>query len=112
MTLRHCADLSDTQWLVDSPIPWDQLVGFGPAGFDAYARLRFIPDPVRTGQSEADVDLPDEHPSDDVQVRRALEVLGPFTSTPDELYVCVWDGDRLRTASCHFPRALGLGTSP
>jgi hypothetical protein len=30
-------------WIVNSDRPWQQLVGFGPAGFDSYARLRFLP---------------------------------------------------------------------
>jgi hypothetical protein len=37
--------------------PWQQLVGFGPAGFPAYARLRFLPDPTYEGQSENDVEI-------------------------------------------------------
>jgi hypothetical protein len=43
-------------WIVDSDLPWQQLVGFGPAGFDSHARLRFLPDPVGPGRSENDAD--------------------------------------------------------
>jgi hypothetical protein len=68
------------------------VVLFGPAGFAAYARLRFIPDPDRPGQAEADVVLPDDHPSDAAQARRALHRLARFTATPGECYFCVWDG--------------------
>lgn len=92
MTLQPAADRAATGWLVESPIPWGQLVGFGPAGFDGYVRLRFIPDPVRSGQSETDVDMPDDHPSDHEQLSRAIKILRPFSRTPDEWYFCVWDG--------------------
>ena len=56
MTLTFCRELSAADWIVHSELPWHQLVGFGPAGFDAYARLRFLPDPARPGQSENDVE--------------------------------------------------------
>lgn len=92
VTLHHCRDTSTAAWLVASPIAWNQLVGFGPAGFGAYARLRFIPDPVRIGQAETDVDLPENHLSDYAQTRQALGILQEFTDTPDEWYFCVWDG--------------------
>ena len=38
MTLRCCRDLSAAEWLTASDLPWQRLVCFGPAGFDAYAR--------------------------------------------------------------------------
>jgi hypothetical protein len=37
--------------------PWQQLVGFRPLRYPAYARLRFLPDPAYEGQSENDVDV-------------------------------------------------------
>lgn len=88
MTLASCWDLSDADWIVHSDLPWQQLVGFGPAGFDAYARLRFLPDPVRPGQSEADVD-PDWRTD---QLPTLFEVLAIQTSTADDCYFCVWEG--------------------
>lgn len=36
--------------------------------------------------------MPDGHPSDWEQARQALAVLERFTTTPDELFVCVWEG--------------------
>ncbi len=54
MTLTYCWDLSAADWIAHSDLRWSQLVGFGPASFEAYARLRFLPDPVRPGQSEND----------------------------------------------------------
>ena len=55
MTLTFCWDLSAADWIARSDLPWSQLVSFGPAGFDGYARLRFLPDPAYPGQSENDV---------------------------------------------------------
>jgi len=85
-------DLDPTAWLLRSPVPWARLVGFGPAGFEAYARVRYIPDPVRPGQHEADHDLPEDHPSSLDQARRALAVLADLTSTPDDCWFAVWEG--------------------
>jgi hypothetical protein len=69
-----------------------QLILFGPAGYEAYARLRYIPDPSRPGQAEADVELPENHPSDITQARRALHLLSRFTATPQQCYFCIWEG--------------------
>lgn len=86
------ADLSPADWLTTSTLPWHQLVTFGPEGFEQYARVRFIPDPSYDGQSEADVDRPDDAPSDLDLVRHAVRVLAPFTTTPDRCHLGQWDG--------------------
>ena len=52
MSLRSCSDPSAAAWITSSKRPWHQLVTFGPSGFDAYARLRFLPDPRYDGQPE------------------------------------------------------------
>lgn len=88
MTLTSCWDLAAADWIVHSDLPWQQLVGFGPAGFDAYARLRFLPDPALPGQSENDV----EAEWRTSQVPRLFEVLAAHTTTPDSCYFCVWEG--------------------
>ncbi|WP_433726415.1 hypothetical protein ACQP2Y_09360 [Actinoplanes sp. CA-051413] len=92
MKFSFCPDPTPADWLVRSGAPDLRLITFGPAGFEAYARLRYIPDPVRLGQEEADADVPDDHPSDIAQARRTLHRLAPFTNTPDECYFCVWEG--------------------
>jgi hypothetical protein len=92
MVLAHTTDTAPAAWLENSRIPWDQLVTFGPGGYEAYARLRYIPDPTSPGQHEADVDLPADHPLDASQARRALSVLADFTETPDECFFCIWEG--------------------
>ena len=92
MTLGFCPDVTAADWLVGSGTPFDQLVTFGPAGFEAFARLRFIRDPRSPQEEEADVDKLIDHPSDISQTRRALHRLARFTSTPDLCYFCLWEG--------------------
>ena len=92
MALRFCSDPSAANWIARSGTPWSQLVTFGPEGFEAYARLRFIPDPRGPGQDEGDSGIAADHPSDFAQARRAIHRLTPFTSTPQEAWFCVWDG--------------------
>ncbi|GAA0268413.1 hypothetical protein [Cryptosporangium japonicum] len=90
MTLRRCTDRKAANWILSSGLPWQQLVGFGPGGFAAYARLRLLPDPAWDGQSENDVEVDDEPEHD--QVATALDVLSRHTGTPDDWYFCVWEG--------------------
>lgn len=92
MTLRTCTDTSEADWLFQSDIRWDQAVGFGPLGFDAYARLRFIPDPVRDRQPETDIELPDDHPPEWSQTSLALDILRQFTTTAERWFICAWEG--------------------
>ena len=89
MTLTVCRDLSPASWLSDSDLPWGRLVGFGPAGFEAYARLRILPDPQRPGQSEAEAVV---EPWRRDQVTRLLRALAAHTATPEDCWFCVWEG--------------------
>lgn len=90
MALIPCPDLSAAGWITGSDQPWEQLVGFGPGGFPAYARLRFLPDPAYEGQSENDVDV-DDAQDETAQLRVALETLARHTRTSDDCYFCLWD---------------------
>lgn len=92
MTLTRCSDLSAADWLTASDEPWGRLVSLGPAGFPAYARLRFLPDPAYEGQSENDVDLGEDAPSETAQLRAVVDVLSRYTRTPGDCYFCLWDG--------------------
>jgi len=96
------------RWIVESATPFDQLTMFGPSGFEASARLRFIPDPSCQGQDEADVVLPDDHIPDLVQVQLALRRLAEFTATPQDCYFCVWDG----YSDIELPAAAALVVLP
>jgi hypothetical protein len=42
VTLTFCSDLAAADWIVHSNLPWQQFVCFGPAGFNAFARLRLL----------------------------------------------------------------------
>jgi hypothetical protein len=75
---------------MSSDLPWQQLITFGPSGFEAYARLRFLPDPVYAGQPEIEID--DDASSEHELLRTTLEVLRQHTRAPDDCYFCLWDG--------------------
>lgn len=92
MTLTWCSDVSPARWIADAEVPWDRLVSFGPDGFPAHARLRFLPDPAYPGQSENDVEEPDGALPEGEQLRIALEVLAAHTRTPSDCFFCVWEG--------------------
>jgi hypothetical protein len=65
-------------------------VGLGPPGFEAYARLRFLPDPVYPGQPE--IHLDQDGPPEHELLRATVEVLREHTTAPDDVYYCLWDG--------------------
>jgi hypothetical protein len=89
--LTFCRDVSAADWLIGTGLPWVRLVTLGPPGFEAYGRLRQLPDPTRPGQSENDVDTDVDRAGPD-QLATLLGVLGSWTSTPDDCWFCVWDG--------------------
>jgi hypothetical protein len=91
VSLAVCSDLSPAGWIVASEVPWQQLVSFGPAGFGAYARVRFIPDPIRDGQRESEAD-PDASPDEVDQWRALLQLLAAGTPDPDDCYFGLWEG--------------------
>jgi hypothetical protein len=84
--------MSAADWIVQAHIPWEQLVNFGPPDFPAYARLRFIPDPTKPGQTEAEANVAVDHPSDMQQTQRAVDHLRRFTAAPEDCYFCLWEG--------------------
>jgi hypothetical protein len=93
MKLSYCSDTTSADWLVRSGTPAEQLITFGPSGFEAFARLRFIPDlPGPDQEDQGYADVANDHPSDIAQTRRALHLLAAFTSTPQECYFCLWEG--------------------
>lgn len=92
MPLVPVSDLTAADWLTGADEPWGRLVTMGPAGYAAYARLRFIPDPEHPGQQEADRERPDGSPSDIEQLRMAATVLTRHTRSPDDAWHCLWDG--------------------
>ena len=115
MSLRPVRDGSPADWLVAQGQPWPRLSLFGPDGYEAYARLRFIPDPRFGGQEEADHDGGDDLPGELEQLRTVVEVLRRHTSTPEVAWHCLWDGwgDLHESATVHHPhRSYHLFTGP
>lgn len=102
MSLGICSDLSPASWLVTSDVPWDRLVTFGPAGFPAYARVRFIPDPTHRRQREWEADL-DASPSETEQWRALLQILARETSDPSDCYFGLWEGWPLSESVRRWP---------
>jgi hypothetical protein len=91
MRLQHAAASAAAEWI--SGWSFEELVTFGGgSGFEAYARLRYLPDPTWGGQREAQVELPPDHLSDLDQARSALDHLARHTATADHCYFCIWDG--------------------
>jgi hypothetical protein len=91
MPLAVCSDVSPADWIVASGLSWPRLVSFGPMGFAAYARIRFIPDPTREGQQETEAD-PDATPDEVDQWRSLLQLLATSTTDPTNCYFGLWEG--------------------
>lgn len=90
--LEHSENLSAAAWLSESDAsPW-RLVTFGHAAFPAYARLRYLPDPVRPGMTEAEALVPADHLTDIAAARLALRALARYSASTDRCYVCLWEG--------------------
>ena len=102
MSLVVCSDLSPATWIATSNEPWQRLVTFGPAGFAAYARVRFIPDPTHQGQQEHEADL-DASPDETAQWRALLHVLAAHTVHPADCYFGLWEGWGLSESARGWP---------
>ncbi len=89
VALTPCDDASPFRWIAQDGSPWSRLVSFGPSGFAAYARLRFVPDPAYEGQQEADADAVNDEAE---QLRMVFDVLAEHTRTPRDCYFCLWEG--------------------
>jgi hypothetical protein len=80
MPLEPQLDVAAADWFAHADADWADLVGYGPPGFEAYARVPF--------------DLDDDSPvNPDVRVMQAaLDLLEQHTATPESIYVGVWHG--------------------
>jgi len=95
--IRSAADADTAQWLLRSDVDWQDLVRYGPPGFDVYVRIAFPQD------SEADAGNPSgEAPVD--AVRAALAALGSYTATPSKGYAAIWEGWQSRAPAPQAPR--------
>ena len=92
MTLQPTDELSAAAWLSATDAGPTRLITFGPASFPAYARLRYLPDPVRPDMRESDVRLPPHRTTEIDMARTALEALAGYSSSTRHCYICVWAG--------------------
>ncbi|WP_432573584.1 hypothetical protein [Kineococcus sp. SYSU DK005] len=92
MNLTACREHSPAEWIATPERPWHRLVGLGPGGYPAYARLRFIPDPTGPDQAEADVDSENTAALETARLRTTAAVLAAHTGTPRRCYFAIWDG--------------------
>lgn len=90
--LEHSPDLTPARWLIRSETDAGRLITFGPSGFEAHARLRYIPDPTGPGLAESDVQVADDHPTELDQARTVLGALARHTASPDTCFFGVWEG--------------------
>jgi hypothetical protein len=107
VSLAVCSDLSPADRIVACDVSWPRLVRFGPAGFAAYARVRFIPDPTREGHRESEAD-PDASPDEVDQWRALLELVAAGTEEPDDCYFGLWEGWGSRNRRVDGPSSVFL----
>lgn len=103
MPLTICSDVSVANWIVCSDLSWAQLATFGPGGFAAYARLRFLPDPSYDGQREKDADR-NGAPCAAEQWQALFELLVAHTPAPDDCYFALWEGWGFSESTRQRPR--------
>ncbi|MCX6406289.1 MAG: hypothetical protein NTV28_05155 [Propionibacteriales bacterium] len=90
--MRLVHDAGEAAWLPPAgDATTESTLRFGPAGFEAYARVLQLPDPAFDRQPEAEVadEVLDAAPSDDELVTRVVEVLG---GSSDDLFLLLWEG--------------------
>jgi hypothetical protein len=91
VSLVRRTDVSPASWVSGSEIPWPQLVTFGPPGFAAYARLRFLRDPAYEGETETEAGRSTTRDGRG-QWPALAELLAGHTRTADDCYFCLWEG--------------------
>lgn len=72
---------SPARWLVNADVGWQDLVRYGPPGFEVYARVALV-------QETDEADSDGEEPA----LREALTTLRGFTTTPDTGFAAIWEG--------------------
>lgn len=92
MTLRPCDDLSAAAWLSATDADPTRLITFGPPAFPAYARLRYLPDPLRPNMRESDAQLSSRQATEVEMARTVLRALADYSSSTGDCFVCVWEG--------------------
>ncbi len=77
--VRPASDSEPAKWLLRPGVDWWDLVRYGPPGFDVYVRIAFAQDL-------------DGVAGEDPRLRRALETLAAYTTTPACAYAAIWEG--------------------
>ncbi len=91
MPLELCSNLTPAAWIHESETPWSQLATFGPSGFPAYARLRFLRDPAYAEEKASDAGRTETRDGRE-QWPTLAQRLADYTQPPDDCYVCLWEG--------------------
>ncbi len=92
MALEFPSDSPAADWLLNDIGDPDRLVVAGPMCYEAYARLLFVPDPETRFAAEADITLPDEHPTEVALVASTVRMLAATDPSSNQLWFCIWDG--------------------
>jgi hypothetical protein len=99
--LRFEPDSSPADWFARRDEPWGELVTKGPAGFESYARVRY---------------LEEDRISQRVLFARLRVHLAGWTTTPGDCFHGLWDGavsamlgDPARGISPWFPASILAG---
>lgn len=90
--LQFCVDTAAADWIEESGTPWTTRALFGPLVFDAYARLRLLPDPEHEGQRWGDA-RPNlaVHGGGEI-VARACSAIASVAGVPERCFFAIWDG--------------------
>lgn len=78
---RPAANADAGQWLLQSKVHWQDLVRYGPPGFDVYVRIALV-------HGHDAVNTEGEEPA----LRLALATLATYTATPTSGYAAIWEG--------------------
>jgi hypothetical protein len=79
VSLRPEDHASAADWFVDAAASWWVKATYGPPGYESYARVMFD---LTAAQADSDARL----------MSTVLDILVPHTSTPQLVYVGVWEG--------------------
>ncbi|MGB6022242.1 MAG: hypothetical protein WBG89_07950, partial [Ornithinimicrobium sp.] len=79
--VRPAANDDPARWLTNSDVHWQDLVRYGPPGFDVYVRIA-----LARGGDQA-------HPEgEEPALREALTTLAGYTTTPATGFAAIWEG--------------------
>jgi hypothetical protein len=92
-SLRPAVDADPARWLLDAEVGWQDLVRYGPPGFEAYVRVAFLDESAAA-----------DHEGEDPALRTVLRTLAACTATPEDAYAAIWEGWGARAPTPDAPR--------